>query len=213
MPKDKNNSIREAKIKSPWLDVKFESLLNTEFECCRDRKTDPSLRVNRAIDWLCQNGVGPKLRKILAKDAPLLSVNHAFAETWISPPPSGAGNTVVVVAGFDQKRELRLVHSNWCQRPQHTCCQTPTRRHFFEELTSCSTAGDKTRLLQKVLNGSLRGSARKWSAEVHEWCRIFRTMPVHIIVVTDNEPVVATFPAVIHGVRFCDFSLESAGEV
>ena len=213
MPNIKKNSTREAGTKSPWLDAKLESLLNTEFECCKGRKTDPSLQVNQTIDWLYQNGAELKLRKILAKDAPLISVDHAFAETWISPPPSGAGNTVVVVAGFDRTGQLRLAHSNRCRRPQTNSCQTLTHRDFFDELTNCFTTGDKTDLLQKVLNQSMRGSARKWSTEVHKWCRIFQTVPVHVIVVTDNEPVVATFPAVIHGVRFCDFSLESAGEV
>jgi hypothetical protein len=198
---------KNSSPKSPWFNSGLESLLNTEFSYCSELKNNPTLTVNQAIKWVYQHGNETKLRGALDEFAPLIQIDHPHAETWVSPPASGAGNTVVIVSGFDASGEIRTVGGNWCTRPGafRTVVNFQT---FFEQFDKCTNNTAKTDLLQDALDVSVRIHGSKWAEEVHEWCRVFRTMPIHMIALTSKGPLLATFPAVVHGARFCDFSLE-----
>lgn len=202
-----------ASLQSPWLNQKLDSLLNTELGYCEELQNDPTLTVNQAINWIYQHGNETKLRKALDEFAPLIRIDHQHAETWVSPPLSGAGNTVVIVCGCDSTGKIRTVGSNWCNRPGELSTAATNMSHFFEQFDKCANNTEKTDLLQNALNACVRIHGRKWVDEVHEWCRIFRTMPIHVIVLSAGGPLLATFPAVVHGTRFCDFALEKVREV
>lgn len=201
----------KASLQSPWLNQKLDSFLNTELEYCKELQNDQTLTVNQAINWIYQRGNETKLRKALDEFVPLIRIDHQHAETWVSPPLSGAGNTVVIVGGFDSAGKLRTVGSNWCNRPGELGTVATDMSHFFEQFDICADDTEKTDLLQSALSACVRIHGRNWVDEVHKWCRIFRTMPIHVIVLTADGPLLATFPAVLHGRRFCDFSLEKVG--
>lgn len=203
----------KASLQSPWLNQKLDSFLNTELEYCKELQNDQTLTVNQAINWIYQHGKETKLRKALDEFAPLIRIDHQHAETWVSPPLSGAGNTVVIACGFDSTRKIRTVGSNWCRHPEEWSTVATDISQFFGQFDKCADNTEKTDLLQNALNACVRIHGMKWVEEVHKWCRIFRTMPIHVIVLASDGPLLAAFPAVLHGARFCDISLEKVGGV
>lgn len=204
---------RRKLFRTPWLNQHLISDLNSAIQRANESQTSPEIDANAAISWLVQNKAESKLREALAAAVPLIRVDDPDAETWFAPHPSGGGNAVVVVSGLDSTGTVRMLYSNRCQRPEKNSCRFFTNDEFFYELKKCATNCDKAKLLQSVLNGSLPYGDYKWAAEVHDWSRTFRTMPVYVVVVTDGKPLLVSFPAVIHRARFCDFSLETVGEV
>lgn len=205
-----NNSFNRV-VQFPWCDITLESILNTELQYAEESVTNPEISAHPVIDWIYRNGLEAELRSTLQEAAPLISFSHPVAETWIAPPLSGAGNTVVIAWNADRNGVRTTGWTNWGSRPtragnDHSKCAALLRKY-----NTTTVSHQKRDLLQEALQEALTSEELQISNEVVKWCRRFRTMPVYLLAVDSDGARVGAFPAVLHGKRFCDFSAEKVG--
>jgi hypothetical protein len=86
---------------SPWLDSTYNNLYGRELVLAQENLGLPGFKPTPLYAWIHDNAASEAFFNGLAKLAPLFPVvgYNRVVSSWVSPPPSGQGNVVMVVLG------------------------------------------------------------------------------------------------------------------
>jgi len=217
----KNSKHSAIHNQSPWLDPTKSNLIRDQFKLIEEINQEPEIQNGHPyfepleiFKWIYTNNGVDKLYKALAQLAPMDPVvsYEGKVASWISPPPSGAGNVVWIVIGHDKTGKLRVCGSNVFSKPWVQSVAEIKSVDFFDEYDS-GTATDKQQLLSKVISQCYRQIEKEFIADISRRCRMFSTMPIYITVLTETGCMSQITEAVIQGDSPSDFSYEFTGEI
>lgn len=209
-------SHRKTSVKtlSPWKTHRNNSIFGYEMSIAEDQSCHQYLTPDPLFTWLNANKLNSVLFDVLEKLCPLYPVVSYYNQTsmWFAPPPSGSGNTVGIIIGRDKSNRLRIIGTNFMNRPGRST-NTPHECVFEAFDTHTGNALAIYKLIQNEI------SARMTSVEVatskiigHEAYK-YRTMPIYILVIDGDRSYFAIDTAVISGDYPSDMSYEFAGEI
>jgi len=206
---------------SPWLDESSQHLFRDEFRLLADISEQPEILSWGSYytpipiyEWIFTNKGIELLYRSLARFAPMFKVTAYKDQTalWISPPPSGKGNAIYLVIGFDCTGLLRSVGGNYFNEPKLQNTSTLESASFFKKYDS-SGERERLELVRKTVIGSIKPEDKNLLANINYECEHFHTMVIYITVLTDSGSLFHAGKAVIEGVKPADFSYEFFGEI
>ncbi len=209
---------------NPWLDPDNRNLFKDEFALVKDLKIDPWLEQAgcqfepiEVYRWIEHHQGESLFFKALARLAPMFPVYayHGHVASWISPPPSGWGNAIYIVAGHDAGGSLRLVGGNYFTAITRRCGNsglTISSSAFFASYDAAKPTEQK-RLICDVVSESVSRQDEPLIRNVIRECEHFHTMPIFLTALTNSGSLFHMAKAVIEGVRPADFSFEFLGEI
>lgn len=201
------------KSTSPWQDPSLENLFRIELSLVSDPIDLPMYKSLTAFQWIHKTKTAGLLFRGLTKFAPLYPVNAYKGEisSWLSPPPSGSGNTVLLILGKDQKGKARLVGTNYLNMPQ--CNNNFTAINFFEDYDKATSRTEKESLIYNMISSQMTWDELRIANQVTYQAEVVRTMPIALLVLDATKSYMAFSPAVVYGNHPSDMSLEFLGEV
>ena len=201
------------KSTSPWQDPSLENLFRTELSLVSDPIDLPMYKSLTAFQCIHKTKTAGLLFRGLTKFAPLYSVNAYKREisSWLSPPPSGSGNTVLLILGIDRKGKARLVGTNYLNMPQ--CNNNFTAINFFEDYDRATSRTEKESLIYNMISSQMTLDDLRNAKQVTYQAEVVRTMPIALLVLDGEKSYMAFSPAVVYGNYPSDLSLEFLGEV
>ena len=201
------------KSTSPWQDPSLENLFRTELSLVSDPIDLPMYKSLTAFQWIHKYNAGDLLFKGLTKFAPLCTVIAYKGEisSWLSPPPSGSGNTVLLILGKDKKGMVRLVGTNYLTMPQ--CNNNFTAINFFEDYDKATSRTKKESLIYNMISSQMTWDDLRNAKQVNYQAEVVRTMPIALLVLDATKSYMVFTPAVVCGNYPSDLSLEFLGEV
>ena len=206
---------------SPWLDPKTRNLFLDEFNLINDLKTDPWLeqanpyfKPIELYRWIDQNNGVSLFFRGLARYAPMFPVfaYNGQVASWISPPPSGRGNAILMVMGHDKTGKLRLVGGNRFTEPTGTGGSPLSSTDFFNRYDTANDR-DKERLVRETVSQNICLGDESLLRSISRECEHFHTMAIYITILTATGSLFHAAKAVIEGDRPAGFSYEYFGEV
>ena len=202
------------KTPSPWIEKDSFSIFRHEFQLAEDNLEHPDFLPNKLFVWLRKQNGEKLLFRALDRLAPLFPVlaYHGYPALWISPPPSGAGNVILIVMGRDIKGKLRLVGGNYFNEPRRQDLEVVNPADFFDKY-DLGNDWDKHALIYNTAAKSLSNISGDVRFYYLHACSDFHTMPIYLVVLTGKENLIALGPAVVEGCRPADFSYEFLGEI
>ena len=201
------------KSTSPWQDPSLENLFRTELSFVSDPIDLPMYKSLTAFQWIHKTKTAGLLFRGLTKFAPLYPVISYKGEisSWLSPPPSGSGNTVLLILGKDRKCKARLVGTNYLNMPQ--CNNNFTAINFFEDYDRATSRTEKESLIYNMISSQMTCDDLRIAKQVSYQAEVARTMPIALLVLDATKSYMAFSPAVVCGNHPSDMSLEFLGEV
>ena len=201
------------KSTSPWQDSSLENLFRTELSLVSDPIDLQMYKSLTAFQCIHKTKTAGLLFRGLTKFAPLYPVNAYKGEisSWLSPPPSGSGNTVLLILGKDQKGKARLVGTNYLNMPQ--CNNNFTAINFFEDYDKATSRTEKESLIYNMISSQMTLDDLRNAKQVTYQAEVFRTMAIGLLVLDATKSYMAFSPAVVCGNHPSDMSLEFMGEV
>ena len=205
---------------SPWLDDTKSNGFRDQFRLIEDLKIDTWLKDMGAnftpieiYQWIHDNKGMDIFFAQLAKFAPmfpLISYKEQVS-VWLSTPPSGMGNAVYIVMGYDSKGQLRAVGGNYFTEPKKRTGPTLNSSAFFKEF---DLAGERMQfeLVKDAVEKSISAVDAKLLWDIRTKCEQFNTMAFYITVLTESGSFFHSAPAVIDGEKPADLSFEFFGE-
>ncbi len=206
---------------SPWLDSTKTNLFRDEFQLIDDLKIDSWLEESNdyfkpleLYRWIDQNNGVHMFYRGLARYAPMFKVigYHGQEVLWISPPPSGHGNAIYMVMGYDKDQQLRLVGGNYFTAPKHKSGTVVSGASFFKQY-DLANEFNQIQLVKATVETSIQPEDESLVLHIRSECEHFHTMAIYITVLTDPGSMFHAGKAVIEGVRPADFSYEFFGEI
>jgi hypothetical protein len=197
----------------PWQDPSAESPIRTELSLASDPIDFPMYKSLKAFQWIHKYNAEDLLFRGLTKFAPLYPVIAYKGEisSWLSPPPSGSGNTVLLILGKDKKGMVRLVGTNYLNMPQ--CNNNFTANNFFEDYNRATSRTEKESLIYNMISSQMTWDDLRIAKQVTHQAEVVRTMPIALLVLDGEKSYMAFSPAVVYGNYPSDMSLEFMGEV
>lgn len=201
------------KSTSPWQDPSLENLFRTELSFVSDPIDLPMYKSLTAFQWIHKTKTAGLLFRGLTKFAPLYPVISYKGEisSWLSPPPSGSGNTVLLILGKDRKCKARLVGTNYLNTPQ--CNNNFTAINFFEDYDRATSRTEKESLIYNMISSQMTLDDLRNAKQVNYQAEVVRTMPIALLVLDTHKSYMVFTPAVVCGNYPSDMSLEFMGEV
>ena len=201
------------KSTSPWQDPSLENLFRTELSFVSDPIDLPMYKSLTAFQWIHKTKTAGLLFRGLTKFAPLYPVISYKGEisSWLSPPPSGSGNTVLLILGKDRKGKARLVGTNYLNMPQ--CNNNFTAINFFEDYDKATSRTEKESLIYNMISSQMTWDDLRNAKQVNYQAEVVRTMPIALLVLDATKSYMVFTPAVVCGNYPSDLSLEFLGEV
>ena len=202
------------KSTSPWQDPSLENLFRTELSYASEPIDIPFYKSLPALKWVNSNNASKLLFKGLAKFSPLYPTmaykNQISA--WLSPPPSGYNNTVLIVLGKDSSGKKRLIGSNYANWPRGGGNDLLTW-DFFSEFDQLTSDTAKETLIFNTVSSHMTCKDIDIAKAVLYQSEVVRTMPIALLVLDATKSYMAFSPAVVHGNYPADFSKEFMGEI
>lgn len=206
---------------SPWLDSSKMNLFRDQFQLIDDLKIDPWLEETNdyfkpleIYRWIDQNNGVQLFYRGLARCAPMFKVigYQGQEALWISPPPSGQGNSIYLVLGYDKSGQLRLVGGNYFTEPDPQNRSTTSASEFFAQYDQADPRG-QLQIVRETVEASIKPADARLLLNIRRECEHFQTMPIYITVLTNSGSMFHASKAVIEGVKPADFSYEFFGEI
>jgi len=185
------------KSTNPWTEPTNDNWLKYEIEIVNNRDDLGHLIPHKAIKWLCDHKQDVRLIDALKELAPMYPLKSFNGDTsiWLSPPPSGAGNNIVVIVGRDNRR-IRMVGCNFCGTSL-TQSGGNQNQDFWKEFDSCKGDIDKYSLMSGFLAEHLDGASLSQARDVDEQCFNYKTMPLYIVCIDTDEVHIWSMPCLI----------------
>lgn len=201
-------------IQSPWLDHTKPNLFRDEIQLARENLPGGYFTPIELYRWIYQNNGEKLFFKGLAKLAPMFSVvaYHGQVALWTSPPPSGLGNAIYLVMGYDKEGQLRSVGGNYFTEPQPQETPTLSAAAFFVQYDQADQRGQR-QLVKDTVEASIRPEDASLLLSIRCECEHVHTMAIYITVLTDTGSLFHAGKALIEGVKPADFSYEFFGEI
>ena len=201
-------------IQSPWLDHTKPNLFRDEFQLSRENLPGEYFSPIEPYRWIFQNNGENLFFNGLARLAPMFAL-HAYdgqVAVWTSPPPSGRGNAIYLIMGYDKKQQLRLVGGNHFTEPKQQSGPTLSGAEFFSQYDQANQRGQR-QLVKETVEASIQPEDASLLLDIRRECEHFHTMAIYITVLTDQGSMFHAGKAVIEGVKPADFSYEFFGEI
>lgn len=199
-----------------WSDAGCRSQLHDEISYAKD-PYPPYFTPSEIFSWLKNNSATKLLLKGLDKFAPLypcLAYGGA-ASAWLSPPPSGSGNSVYIVVGKDIFGKVRLIGCNYFDEISSPSNKKFDYANFFITFdSSCKCyRHDREKLIREAVESACTSPTWATTKQTNRVSESAKTMPVYLLIIDDGKPLFQTFPAITYGNHPTDFSFEFMGEV
>ena len=201
------------KSTSPWQDSSLENLFRTELSLVSDPIDLQMYKSLTAFQCIHKTKTAGLLFRGLTKFAPLYPVNSFKGEisSWLSPPASGYGNTVLLILGKGREGKARLVGTNYLNMPQ--CNNNFTAINFFEDYDRATYRTEKESLIYNMISSQMTLDDLRNAKQVTYQAEVFRTMAIGLLVLDATKSYMAFSPAVVYGNYPSDMSLEFMGEI
>ena len=199
---------------SPWLDSTCNNLYRRELVLAEENLGFPGFKPAPLYAWIHASGASDHFFKGLAKLAPLFPVvgYNNVVSSWVSPPPSGQGNVVMVVMGRDANNKVRLVGSNFLNLPREPARHLLSAPDFFTKYDTSSRYEQRNLVRDAIASGQATFDS-DIVRELERYCEFFHAMPIYITLLEDGGNLFACGPAVVEGLAPADFAYEVFGEV
>ena len=199
---------------SPWLDSTYNNLYRRELVLAQENIGLPGFKPTPLYAWIHENAASEAFFNGLAKLAPLFPVvgYNGVVSSWISPPPSGQGNVVVIVMGKDSNNIVRVVGSNRLSLQRNSVRHLLSAPDFFAKYDN-SSEYEQQNLVRGAIGSGLATFDSDIVRELQRYCKFFNTMPIFIYILDGESPLFGCGPAVVEGFRQADFSYEFSGEI
>jgi hypothetical protein len=199
---------------SPWITRKEDSVFGYEMSIAEDPSCHTFIKPNPLFVWLNANKLNTALFDVLAKLCPLYPVvsNRGHTSIWLSPPPSGSGNTVGIIIGRDKSNQLRIIGTNFMNCPASSI-NSPSECVFeaFDALGDSALA--IYRLIENEISARMTSNELKISEQIEEEAYKYRTMSIYLLVIDGENSYFAIDTALVLGDHPSDMSFEYAGEL
>ena len=199
---------------SPWLDSTYNNLYRRELVLAQENLSFPGFKPDPLYEWIYANAASDHFFKGLAKLAPLFpTVGYKnVVSSWVSPPPSGQGNVVMVIMGKDSNNIVRVVGSNRLSLPRDPVHHLLSAPDFFAKYDN-SSEYEQQNLVRDAIGSGLATFDSDIVRELERYCEFFNSMPILIVILDGESPLFGCGPAVVEGFRQADFSYEFFGEI
>ena len=199
---------------SPWLDSTYNNLYRRELVLAQENLGLPGFKPTPLYAWIHDNAASEAFFNGLAKLAPLFPVvgYNRVVSSWVSPPPSGQGNVVMVVLGKDSNNIVRVVGSNRLNLPRNPVSHLHSAPDFFAKYDN-SSEYEQQNLVRGAIGSGLATFDSDIVRELQRYCKLFNTMPIFIVILDGESPLFGCGPAVVEGFRQADFTYEFSGEI
>ena len=199
---------------SPWLDSTYNNLYRRELVLAQENLGLPGFKPTPLYAWIHDNAASEAFFNGLVKLAPLFPVvgYNGVVSSWVSPPPSGQGNVVVIVMGKDSNNIVRVVGSNRFCLPRNPVRHLLSAPDFFAKYDN-SNGDEQQSLIRDVIGSGLATFDSDIVRELQRYCKLFNTMPIYIYILDSEAPLFGCGPAVAEGFRQADFAYEFSGEI
>ena len=199
---------------SPWLDSTYNNLYRRELVLAQENLGLPGFKPTPLYAWIHDNAASEAFFNGLAKLAPLFPVvgYNRVVSSWVSPPPSGQGNVVMVVLGKDSNNIVRVVGSNRLNLPRNPVRHLHSAPDFFAKYDN-SSEYEQQNLVRGAIGSGLATFDSDIVRELQRYCKLFNTMPIFIVILDGESPLFGCGPAVVEGFRQADFKYEFSGEI
>lgn len=210
-----NSYVYKQPSGEPWLDKALSNFARDEISYVLDPIPQASYMPQEIFSWLCKNRVEKHLFNALANLVPLFPLVSYYGEvsSWYAPPPSGAGNAVVIVMGNHNKK-FRLIGGNFFNEfPNHY--KRIIEGDFWETLATKTSDLDKTRHISLYLQEHMSDSDCNYAEQVTRESNLANTMPVYLMVIDEDSKKnhFWAMPAIVHGHHPSDMKHEKMWEV
>ena len=199
---------------SPWLDSTYNNLYRRELALAQENLGLPGFKPTPLYAWIHDNAASEAFFNGLAKLAPLFPVvgYNRVVSSWVSPPPSGQGNVVMVVLGKDSNNTVRVVGSNRLKLPRNPERHLHSAPDFFAKYDN-SSEYEQQNLVRGAIGSGLATFDSDIVRELQRYCKLFNTMPIFIVILDGESQLFGCGPAVVEGFRQADFTYEFSGEI
>ena len=165
--------------------------------------------------WLRQNKLNADLYIALDTLCPLfpLTAYGDIPSIWVSPPPSGASNTVGIIFGRDNLNQLRVIGTNFMSDPANSInSPTPSLFEAFDLLSNNSL--QQSRLIENEISSRMTDEEFETAKEIEEQAFVFRVMPVYLMAIDGDSTYIAIGLAKAYPLcRPSNMNIEFAGEI
>jgi len=199
---------------SPWLDSTYNNLYRRELVLAQENLGLPGFKPTPLYAWIHDNAASETFFNGLAKLAPLFPVvgYKRVVSSWVSPPPSGQGNVVVIVMGKDSNNMVRIVGSNRLNLPRNPVRHLHSAPDFFAKYDNISEY-EQQNLVRDAIGSGLATFDSDIVRELERYCEFFNSMPIYIVILDGESRLFGCGPAVVEGFRQADFAYEFSGEI
>ncbi len=207
------NAPKQQINRSPWEDASLENLFRNELSYARDPISVHGYQSRPEFKWIYKNKVEELLYRGLTKFAPLYPIGayKNKVSAWVSPPPSGYNNSVLIILGKDTAGKKRLIGTNYANWPRGG--SGLVKSDFFNEYDQLTTSTDKVNLIFSTVSSHMNSNDVGIAKDVAYQSEFFRTMPIALLVLDKNKSHIAFSPAVVYGNYPADFTKEFMGEI
>ncbi len=198
----------------PWFDASLTSYVRDEISYANEKINHGYYKAHDFFKWICSNKAEQALLEGLAELAPLfpLASYYGLDGIWLSPPPSGSGNAVVIVIG-NKNGKLRVVGGNYFNQVPNTYKKNVSN-DFWGSVDSIKSDLEKTRYISLYLQQNMSDEDNHFARVITEHSNIAHTMPVYIMVIDDDAKKNHFWgmPAIVSGRRPSDLNHEKIWE-
>lgn len=218
----KNSGVSKATRKncvstkqSPWITHRDNSVFGLEMRIAEEANYSNIPEPNPLFVWLNENNLNSDLFKALDKLCPLHPVVSYNGNTslWLSPPPSGSGNTVGIIIGKDISGQLRIIGTNFMNNPDRRFTCKPSKNIFEDFDAIFNSPLSIYNLIENEINSRMTSEVVAISKIIEREAFKYRTMPIYILLIDGDKSYFAIDTAVVSGDYPSDMSYEFAGEV
>jgi len=209
------SAITQTNIHPSWASLGDNSVFGYEMSIAADPSCHGFLPPNPLFTWLQANKQEALLFKALDCFCPLFPIvsDRILPSLYLSPPPSGANNTVGIVIGRDANGVIRAVGTNIMSNPVRSI-NTPGSDFFSAYDASAGNSLIQSRLIENEISSRMTSSNLKRSKEVEDEAFKFRTMPIYILVIEGEHSLIGMDVAVAYPSRRpTNLSREFLGEI
>jgi hypothetical protein len=201
------------KSSSPWITHQTGSTFGYELSIAKDHSVHEYWKPDPFFSWIHANNAEDILFRALIKLAPLHPVVSYQGDTsiWVSPPPSGSGNTVGIIIGKDKLGTIRLIGTNLMSTPNNS--SGLPEPNIFSSFNLIKNGLDKSFFIQKQIGLRMTSDEVINSKVVDREARKYRTMAIYVLAIADDANYFAIDTAVVDGNYPSDMRKEFVGEI
>ena len=206
---------KQTNLNLSWESLGDNSVFGHEMSIAADPSCHGFFPPNPLFTWLQANKQEALLFKALDRLCslfPLVGDNN-LPSLYLSPPPSGANNTVGIVIGRDANGAIRAAGTNIMSNPARSI--NTTSPDFFSTYDAMAeNTLSQSRLIENEISSRMTDGNLERSKEIEDEAFKFRTMPIYILVIDGEHSLIGMDVALAYPSRRpTNLSREFTGEI